>query len=146
MKIRVQQVILVFMLLVLAPCALLAGLLVIAAIASIWSSMAPLSDTIAIFFLLPAILLLVGDILLLRRLTTNGYDARSRHLLFGFYAIVLLYCGVWAGSTASRDGHSFLIFSEDQIMLIVLLLLFPILITLFTSPIRKKEERSLTRR
>lgn len=124
------------MLFALTPCALLAGLLAFAAIAGIWHSPVSFKALVTIFILLLGTFLPVGTLLLLRQLTAEGYTARLRHLLFGFYLFVLLYCGAWTSGTASREEDTFLLLPEGLIVPTLALLLFPVCFTLFSSPIR----------
>lgn len=138
MKTRFHRWLLGLTLLFLMPGTFLACLLLIGMIGSGFEHGLEAGNlVVAIVLLIPPALIWWGFWLLpgLRQ----GFHHKLRRQLFAYYLVVLIYCAIWLFSTVSRAGNKFGIFPfEIQIVGSVILIL-PVLITLFSAPEEKRE-------
>lgn len=130
MKARLQKIMLIVWFLGLAPWGLLAALLIIAATACADWGASVFGYIFTVLWMLIGVGLPVAALLLIRRLN-EGYDVRLRRLLLGFYFLVFVYCGIWAGSGVRRDETDFSLFSVWEFTALCVVLLVPVLATLF---------------
>jgi hypothetical protein len=137
MKVRFHRWLLGLILLLLMPGTLLASLLFIGLIYSSYHDGFLTSYFVSVPILLIPPALIWWGFRLLPGLRQGFHHKLRRHLL-AYYLVVSVYCAFWLFSTASRAGNKSQIFPfEIQIAGSVILIL-PVLITLFTSPEAKR--------
>ncbi len=132
MKMRIHQTLIGLSLLVLIPGALLGLLILMGAIGTGIEKGFSKTEAIAIpLLILPTFIGWWGV-----RLFSRLYGVFSRKLrkgLLWFHGLSLCYCGMWLLSPATRDGITFSIFSIQEQIMGLSLLVIPVLTTLFMS-------------
>ena len=138
MKTRIHRWLLGLMLLLLMPGTLLACLLLVGVIGCGIQQGFRASDFPAMVMLgIPPALIWCG--LWLQMGLRQGIHPMLRRKLLAFYLVVLVYCAIWLFSPISHADVEIGFFStEDQVVGSVVLIL-PVLITLFTNPEEKRE-------
>ena len=133
MKRQVHQCLLGLSLFVIIPGALFGILLAVAAVGSGFQSGFAATNFLAVpVLMIPALLAWWGIKLFLSLYA--GFLARSRTMLFWFYSVTTAYFGLWLISTFNRDGLSGTIFSLQEQVFGLMLLLIPLLAVGFTKP------------
>lgn len=137
MKTRFHRWLLGLMLLLLMPGTLLACLLLIGMIGSGFEHGFEAGNLVAaVVLLIPPVLIGWGFHML--RDLRQGFHHKLRRKLLAFYLVVMVYCAFWLFSPVSHHGIEISIFpSRDQFIGSIILIL-PVLITLFTNPEAKR--------
>ena len=133
MKRQIHQCLLGLTLCIIIPGALLAMLLAVASVGSGFQSGFGVSNFLVLpLLLIPAHLGWWGCKLFFR--LYSEFLPRVRTLLFRFYSAVSVYCGLWLISTFSHGGIKGSIFSLQEQVLGLILLLIPLVAVGFTKP------------
>jgi hypothetical protein len=138
MKTRFHRWLLGLTLLFLMPGTFLACLLLIGMIGSGFEHGFEVSNLVAaVILLIPPVL--IGWGLRMLKEFRQGFHHKLRRQLFAYYLVVLIYCAIWLFSTASRAGNKIGIFPVEIQIVGSVILILPVLITLFSAPQEKRE-------
>jgi len=136
-KTRFHRWLLGLMMLFLMPGTFLACLLMIGLVGSGFDGgFEGIYLLLALFLLVP--LLFIGWGFYMLRELKEGFHYKLRRQLLAYYLIVFVYCAVWLFSTASRASDKFAIFPLETQIAGSLILITPVLITLFSNPEAKR--------
>ena len=138
MKTLIHSRMLGLILLLLIPGAALACLFLVAAAgSSITYGFEPRFLPAMVIFLIPPALIWRG----LRLISglRHGFHSTLRRKLLAFYLVTFAYCALWLFGPVTRNGESFMLFSIIQQVAGSIILIAPILITLFTGPEEMRE-------
>ena len=138
MKTRFHRWMLGIMILLLMPGTLVACLILIGGVGDgIRQGFRASSELAMIVCAIPPVLVFWGFRMLPE--LGQGVHATLRRRLLAFYLVVLVYCMAWLFSSASRHGDEFAIFPNEIRIFGSMVLILPVLITLFTSPEVRRE-------
>jgi len=137
MKTRIHRWLLGLMLLLLLPGTLLACLGLIGGIGDgiLLGFRASAAVAMVVCAIPPA--LVFWGFRMLPELSQGVHPTLRRHLL-GFYLAVLVYCGGWLFAPISHGDVEIRLFSTGVQVIGSIILIFPVLITLFTEPEKKR--------
>ena len=129
MKHRIHQGLVGLLLAAIAPCSILALLLMIGAITEGIGSGFSVSDVFAIVLLLVPSLLAWWGFRLFFRLYGGFFPELKKTLIF-YYGCVAAYCSLWLFSGATRGGHTEPFFSRGQQVLGLIILIMPLILAI----------------
>lgn len=133
MKRKIHQALLGLSILVLIPGVGIAGMLIIGAVASGFTSGLSLSDSVAIGVLMIPPIMLVWGVRLFSR-CEQGFLPCVRRSLLAYYGAFAIHCGLWLGSTHGNGESVTILFSRSERLVGMILLSIPLITALLMKP------------